>query len=181
MYLAAVAKWNPDLVVFANRYDNYAVLGGVEGSDDRVPFANGALPAGRDEQIDSIIQSVSERVSAVEQGHTKVALLLETPNVLYPAQSVLTRYFSVLRKVKIADINDRNQVRSEIIARITNEKSMQNVVLVNPTDALCPSANNCSSVLDGELAFWNEQHMNRLGSLKLVSLWKATLSAELGL
>ena len=181
MYLNAVSQWKPDLVVFANRYDDYVVLGGVEGSEDRVPFADGALPSGRDEQIDSIIQSVSERVSAVEQLHTKVAILIETPNVLYPAQSVITRYFSVLRKVQIADIEDRNLVRSKIIALITHDKSLQNVVFVDPTDTLCPSVNNCSIVLDGELAFWNPQHMNRIGSLKLVSLWKTTLSAELGL
>ena len=181
MYLNAVSQWKPDLVVFANRYDDYAVLGGVEGSEDRVPFADGALPSGRDEQIDSIMKSVSEQVSAVEQLHTKVAILIETPNVLYPAQSVLTRYFSVLRKVKIRDIDDRNQVRAKIIARITNEESMQNVVFVNPTDAFCPSVNTCSSVLDGELAFWNEQHMNRIGSLKLTSLWKTALSGVLGL
>lgn len=181
MYLNAVSQWKPDLVVFANRYDDYVVLGGVEGSEDRVPFADGALPSGRDEQIDSIIQSVSERVSAVEQLHTKVAILIETPNVLYPAQSVITRYFSVLRKVQFADIEDRNLVRSKIIALITHDKSLQNVVFVDPTDTLCPSVNNCSIVLDGELAFWNPQHMNRIGSLKLVSLWKTTLFAELGL
>ena len=181
MYLAAISKWKPDLVVFANRYDDYVVLGGVEGSEDRVPFADGALPFGRDEQIDSIIGSVSERVSAVEQLHTKVAILIETPNVLNPAQSILTRYFSLLRKVQINDLDDRNQVRAKIITRITNEKSMQNVTFVNPTDALCSSVNTCSPVLDGELAFWNPQHLNRIGSLKLTSLWKTALSGVLGL
>jgi peptidoglycan/LPS O-acetylase OafA/YrhL len=173
-YLDLVERWRPELVIFANRYDDYAILGGVAGSDVRIPFADGRLPNGIGDQIDSIIQSLVEQIDAVDNLGSKVAVMIETPSVKLSTKTVLGRYH-IFRTADFQDVDEHNRVRSEIIAKIRSKIS-SNTLLVDPTESLCPTFGECSESLDGKIAYWNSQHMNRIGSLKLVDLWKVVLN-----
>jgi hypothetical protein len=87
---------------------------------------------------------------------------------------VLGRYH-IFRTADFQDVDEHNRVRSEIIAKIRSKIS-SNTLLVDPTESLCPTFGECSESLDGKIAYWNSQHMNRIGSLKLVDLWKVVLN-----
>ena len=172
-YLDVVERWRPNLVIFANRYDEYAISGGVAGSDVRIPFADGRLPDGIGDQIDSITQSLVEQIDAVNRLGSEVAVMIETPNVNLSAKTLLGKYFN-FRTAEIKDLKNRNEVRTEIIAKIRSEIPGR-TLLVDPTDLVCPTADMCPELIKGKIGYWNSQHMNRIGSLNLVNLWKAFL------
>ena len=174
-YLEAVDRWHPDLVIFANRYDDYAFYGGETGSDVRIPFADGRLPEGVNEQMESIVESLFVSVSAVRSRGSQVAILGETPNVLLPPNSLFGKYFEV-RSAEVADIAKHNELRASILGLIEEQIGTSGATLLDASVLLCQSTNVCASVIDGELAYSNPQHLNRIGSLKLIPLWTSLLS-----
>jgi peptidoglycan/LPS O-acetylase OafA/YrhL len=174
-YLKAIDKWQPDLVIFANRYDDYAFYGGESGSDVRIPFADGRLPEGTNEQMESIVESLFVSVSAVRSRGSQVAILGETPNVLLPPNSLFGKYFEV-RSAEVADIAKYNELRALILELIEERIVNSGTIVLDPQELLCQSTYVCGSVIDGELAYSNPQHLNRIGSLKLIPLWTSLLS-----
>jgi len=174
-YLEAVDRWQPDLVVFANRYDDYAFYGGEAGSDVRIPFADGRLPEGVNEQMESIVESLFVSVSEVRSRGSQVVILGETPNVLLPPNSLFGKYFEV-RSAEVKNIAKHNELRALILGLIEERIATSGATLLDPSVLLCQSLNVCTSVLDGELAYSNPQHLNRIGSLKLIPLWNSLLS-----
>lgn len=174
-YLEAVDRWQPDLVIFANRYDDYAFYRGEIGNDVRIPFADGRLPESVDEQMESIVQSLFVSVSAVQSRGSEVVILGETPNVLLPPNSLFGKYFEV-RSAEVLDIAKHNELRASILELIKGRIEISGATLLDPSAFLCKAPNDCASVLDGELAYSNPQHLNRIGSLKLIPLWTPLLS-----
>ena len=174
-YIEAVDRWQPDLVIFANRYDDYAFYGGDTGSDLRIPFADGRLPEGVDEQMESIVQSLFVSVSAVRSHGSEVVILGETRNVLLPPNSLFGKYFEV-RRAEVQDIAKHNELRASILELIKGRIETSGATLLDPSAFLCQSTNVCASVIDGELAYSNPQHLNRIGSLELIPLWTSLLS-----
>jgi len=174
-YLEAVDRWQPDLVIFANRYDDYAFYGGETGSDVRIPFADGRLPEGVNEQMESIVESLFVSVAEVRRRGSQVVILVETPNVLLPANSLFGKYFEV-RSAEVENVDKHDELRASILGLIEERIATSGATLLDPSELLCQSSNVCASVLGGKLAYSNPQHLNRVGSLKLIPLWKSLLS-----
>jgi hypothetical protein len=57
---------------------------------------------------------------------------------------------------------------------------MSGVIIVDPQEYLCENYPECSAVIDGTIAYWEKQHLNRFGSMKLVPLWTKTLAELTG-
>jgi hypothetical protein len=52
---------------------------------------------------------------------------------------------------------------------------MNGVIIVDPQEFLCENYPECSAEIDGTIAYWEKQHLNRFGSMKLVPLWMKTI------
>ena len=100
--------------------------------------------------------------------------MIETPNVKLSTKTLLGKYF-IFRTAESQVVDEHNQIRSAIIAKIRS-KIAGKALLVDPTESLCPTSGDCPESLDGKIAYWNSWHMNRIGSLKLVDLWKTVLT-----
>jgi len=176
-YLSAVQVFNPKVVVFANRYDQYAVEGSEAGSNDlRIPFSDGRLPVNREEQIDSIIESLVEQVDLVRELGPKVVIMLETPTVLMSSPNLLSKYLVGPRNLESSEAKKFNEIRDGISAQILERFSERSgVVVINPQEYLCETYPKCSAEIDGDIAYWEKQHLNRFGSMKLVPLWMKTI------
>lgn len=125
--------------------------------------------------MESIVESLFVSVSAVRSRGSQVAILGETPNVLLPPNSLFGKYFEV-RSAEVADIAKHNELRASILGLIEEQIGTSGATLLDPSAFLCQSTNVCASVIDGELAYSNPQHLNRIGSLKLIPLWTSLLS-----
>lgn len=180
-YVAAVERFRPVVVVFANRYDQYVVEGSQNGPNDlRVPFADGRLPVNRSEQIDSVITSLIEQVTAVRNLGSEVLILLDTPTASMPPQNVLSNFYSV-ETTELSAAKEFNTVRDEVNVQILKRlHGIGGVMIIDPREYLCQSYPKCSAVIDGNVAYWEKQHVNRFGSLRLVPLWKSALTAIYG-
>ena len=181
-YLSAVARYSPEIVVFVNRYDQYAILGSDGGPDDlRVPFSDGRIPSSYEEQVQSLIDSLSDQVEAVRGLGSKVVLMLETPTVVMPAPNILSKVFSPVRSSELRQAIRWNEVRDEIAERITERfTGMTDVLIVDPAERLCPIYPECFAVSGGSVTHWEKQHLNRVGSLNLVPFWSEVLGELAG-
>ena len=181
-YVSAIEKFAPKIVIFANRYDQYAIEGSEPGANDlRIPFADGHLPVNRAEQNQTIIESLVEQIQRVRDLGPEVIVMLETPTVSMSSSSFLTKHVGELRSKESGSAKRFNIVRDELIAQIREEVSgMNGVMIVDPQEYLCENYPECSAVIDGTIAYWEKQHLNRFGSMKLVPLWTKTLAPTSG-
>jgi len=184
-YVAAVARFRPRVVVFVNRYDQYVVEGNINGPNDlRVPFADGRLPINRSEQIDSIIVSLVslvEQVAAVRNLGPDVVILLDTPSAAVPSENVISNFLNMGERRQLADVLEFNAVRDEISLQIINRlHGISRVTIIDPQEYLCTSYPKCSAVIGGNVAYFNNSHVNRFGSLQLVPLWRSAITAIYG-
>jgi hypothetical protein len=177
-YLLAVERGQPRIVVFANRYDQYAIESIEFGANDlRVPFANGRYPVNRDEQIESIVDSLVEQITLVRNLGPKVVVLLETPTVAMNSQTIYSKYVRAFNSKERASIKEFNKVRDGINQIIRSRIGViAGVTVVDPKDYLCEKYPDCSAVVNGNIAYWEKQHLNRYGSLMLTPLWEIELS-----
>jgi hypothetical protein len=177
-YLSAIEKFAPKTVIIANRYDQYAVEGSELGANDlRIPFADGKLPINRLEQNQTIIESLVEQIERVRELGPNVIVMLETPTVSMSSSTVLTKYIGGSRSNENTSAQNFNRVRDELIVQISERlSSINGVVIVNPQEYLCEKYPECSAVINGAIAYWEKQHVNRFGSLKLVPLWMKALA-----
>jgi len=176
-YLSSVVAQRPRLVVFANRYDDYAIKGSDPSSPDiRIPFADGRLPAGKQQQIQSIVESLVTQVRLVRNTGAKVAILLDTPNVVMPASTVLSKLRGHTAN-EIEMVTKANKVRDAINSEIRIQFSnVAGVTIIDPQSYLCDEYPVCFSNIEGRYSYWEQQHLNRNGSLLLVPLWKKVIS-----
>ena len=181
-YVDSIVRFNPDVVVIVNRYDQYVVEGSSNGPNDlRVPFSNGKLPTSREEQLKSVVESLSEEVAAVRNLGPKVVVLLETPTVLMPEPNLLSKMFKSVRSAELNQALVWNSVRDEIAAEIRAKLSaIDGVQIVDPSSNLCGEYPKCSAVSDGLITHWEKQHLNRIGSLQLIPFWKTTIGPLVG-
>lgn len=181
-YVDSIVRFNPDVVVIVNRYDQYVVEGSSNGPNDlRVPFSNGKLPTSREEQLKSVVESLSEEVAAVRKLGPKVVVLLETPTVLMPEPNLLSKMFKSVRSAELNQALVWNSVRDEIAAEIRAKLSaIDGVQIVDPSSNLCGEYPKCSAVSDGLITHWEKQHLNRIGSLQLIPFWKTTIGPLVG-
>ena len=181
-YLDSVSLYQPDVVVIVNRYDQYVVEGSNNGPNDlRVPFVNGKLPASREEQFQSVVESLSEEVIAVRSLGPKVVVLLETPTVLMPEPNLLSKMFKSVRSAELDQALEWNRVRDEIAAEIrTSLSAIDDVEIVDPSSHLCGEYPKCSAVSGGLISHWEKQHLNRIGSLQLTPFWKTIIGPLVG-
>jgi hypothetical protein len=181
-YVSAIGKFAPKIVIFANRYDQYAIEGSEPGANDlRIPFADGRFPVNRAEQNQTIIESLVEQIQRVRDLGPEVIVMLETPTVSMSSSSFLTKHVGELRSKESGSAKRFNIVRDELIAQIREEVSgMNGVIIVDPQEYLCENYPECSAVIDGTIAYWEKQHLNRFGSMKLVPLWTKTLAELTG-
>jgi peptidoglycan/LPS O-acetylase OafA/YrhL len=176
-YVSAIEKFAPKIVIFANRYDQYAIEGSEPGANDlRIPFSDGHLPVNRAEQNQTIIESLVEQIQRVRDLGPEVIVMLETPTVSMSSSSFLTKHVGELRSKESGSAKRFNIVRDELIAQIREEVSgMNGVIIVDPQEFLCENYPECSAEIDGTIAYWEKQHLNRFGSMKLVPLWMKTI------
>lgn len=181
-YLDSVSRFNPDVVVITNRYDQYVVEGSNNGPNDlRVPFANGKLPTNREEQLQSVVESLSEKVIEVRNLGPKVIVMLETPTVLMPEPNLLSKMFKSVRSAELNQALEWNRVRDEIATEIRAKLSgIDGVQIVDPGSNLCGEYPKCSAVSGGLITHWEKQHLNRIGSLQLTQFWKSTIGPLVG-
>jgi hypothetical protein len=181
-YVDSIVRFNPDVVVIVNRYDQYVVEGSNNGPNDlRVPFANGKLPTSQEEQLKSVVESLSEEVAAVRSLGPKVFVLLETPTVLMPEPNLLSKMFKSVRSAELNQALEWNRVRDEIVAEISTKlNAINGVQIVDPSSNLCEEYPKCSAVSGGLITHWEKQHLNRIGSLQLVPFWKTTIEPLVG-
>jgi hypothetical protein len=181
-YVDSIVRFNPDVVVIVNRYDQYVVEGSSNGPNDlRVPFTNGKLPTSREEQLKSVVGSLSEEVIAVRNLGPKVVVLLETPTVLMPEPNLLSKMFKSVRSAELNQALEWNRVRDEIATEIrTKLNAIDGVQIVDPSSYLCNEYPKCSAVSSGLITHWEKQHLNRIGSLQLVPFWKKTIGPLVG-
>ena len=177
-YLLAVERVQPRIVVFANRYDQYAIESIEFGANDlRVPFANGNYPVNRDEQIESIVDSLIEQITLVRKLGPKVVVLLETPTVVMNPQTIYSKYVRAFNSKERASVKEFNKVRDGINQIIRSRVGViAGVTVLDPKDFLCEKYPDCSAVINGNIAYWEKQHLNRYGSLMLTPLWETELS-----
>lgn len=176
-YLSSVVAQRPRLVIIANRYDDYAIKGSDSSSPDiRIPFADGRLPADKQQQIQSIVESLVTQVKRVRDTGAEIAILLDTPNVIMPASTVLSKQRGPTAN-EIERVTKANAVRDEIISRIRIQlANAAGVTIIDPQSYLCDEYPVCFAEIDGRYSYWEQQHLNRNGSLLLVPLWKSVIS-----
>ena len=181
-YEDSIVRFDPDVVIVVNRYDQVVQGAFTKGSDDlRVPFADGKMPANRDEQLQSVVESLSEEVKAIRNLGPKVVVLLETPTVLMPEQNLLSKMFQSVRSAELNQALQWNIVRDEIAAEIRTKLSViDGVQIVDPSSNLCGEYPKCTAVSSGLITHWEKQHLNRIGSLLLTPLWKTTFGSLFG-
>ena len=181
-YFDSIMRFNPDVVVIVNRYDQVVDGGLNQVSDDfRVPFASGKYPASRKEQLKSVVESLSERVADVRNLGPEVVVLLETPTVLMPEPNLLSKMFKSVRSAELNQALQWNIVRDEIAAEIrTKLGGIDGVQIVDASSYLCNEYPKCSAVSGGLITHWEKQHLNRIGSLKLIPFWKTTIGPLIG-
>ncbi len=181
-YVGSILRFNPDVVVIVNRYDQYVVEGINNGPNDlRVPYANGNLPTSQEEQLKSVVESLSEEVAAVRNLGPKVIVLLETPTVLMPEPNLLSKMFKSVRSAELNQALEWNRVRDEIAAELRTKLSgMDGVQIIDPGSYLCEEYPKCSAVSGGLITHWEKQHLNRIGSLQLTPFWKEAIGSLFG-
>jgi len=181
-YVDSILRVNPDAVVIVNRYDQYVVDGRNNGPNDlRVPFSDGSLPTNREEQLQSVVESLSEKVTAVRNLGPKVIVMLETPTVLMPEPNLLSKMFKSVRSAELNQVLEWNKVRDEIASEIRTKLSgIDGVQIVDPSSILCGEYPKCSAVSGGLITHWEKQHLNRIGSLQLTQFWKSTIGPLVG-
>jgi peptidoglycan/LPS O-acetylase OafA/YrhL len=181
-YVDSILRFNPDVVVIVNRYDQYVVEGSDNGPNDlRVPFSDGNLPTNREEQLQSVVESLSEKVTAVRNLGPKVIAMLETPTVLLPEPNLLSKMFKSVRSAELNQVLEWNKVRDEIASEIRTKLSgIVGVQIVDPSSNLCGEYPKCSAVSGGLITHWEKQHLNRIGSLQLTQFWKSTIGPLVG-
>jgi hypothetical protein len=176
-YLSSVVAQRPRLVIIANRYDDYAIKGSDSTSPDiRIPFADGRLPADKQQQIQSIVESLVTQVKWVRETGAEVAILLDTPNVVMPASTVLSKQRGPTAN-EVERVTKANEVRDEVNSQIRIQLSnAAGVTIIDPQSYLCDEYPVCFADIDGRYSYWEQQHLNRNGSLLLVPLWKTVIS-----
>jgi hypothetical protein len=181
-YVDSILRFNPDVVIFVNRYDQVVQGAFTKGSDDfRVPFADGHLPTSREEQLRSVVESLSEKVTEVRNLGPKVIVMLETPTVLMPEPNLLSKMFKSVRSAELNQALEWNRVRDEIATEIRAKLSgIDGVQIVDPSSNLCGEYPKCSAVSGGLITHWEKQHLNRIGSLQLTQFWKSTIGPLVG-
>jgi peptidoglycan/LPS O-acetylase OafA/YrhL len=181
-YVDSIVRFNPDVVIVANRYDQVVQGAFTKGSDDyRIPFADGKMPANRDEQLQSVVESLSEEVIAIRNLGPKVVVLLETPTVLMSEPNLLSKMFKSVRSAELIQALEWNRVRDEIAAEIiTRLSAIDGVHIVDPSSNLCGEYPKCSAVSGGLITHWEKQHLNRIGSMLLTPFWKTTIGPLFG-
>jgi peptidoglycan/LPS O-acetylase OafA/YrhL len=181
-YFDSILRFNPDVVIVVNRYDQVVQGTFTKGSDDfRVPFADGNLPTSREEQLQSVVESLSEEVSAIRNLGPKVIVMLETPTVLMPEPNLLSKMFKSVRSAELNQVLEWNKVRDEIAAEIrANLSQIDGVQIVDPISNLCGEYPKCSAVSGGLITHWEKKHLNRIGSLQLTQFWKSTIGPLVG-
>lgn len=181
-YVDSILRFNPDVVIFVNRYDQVVQGAFTKGSNDfRVPFADGHLPTNREEQLQSVVESLSEKVTEVRNLGPKVIVMLETPTVLMPEPNLLSKMFKLVRSAELNQALEWNRVRDEIATEIRAKLSgIEGVQIVDPSSNLCGEYPKCSAVSGGLITHWEKQHLNRIGSLQLTQFWKSTIGPLVG-
>ena len=181
-YVDSILRFGPDAVVIVNRFDQYVVDGSNDGPNDlRVPFADGNLPTNREEQLQSVVESLSEKVTEVRNLGPKVIVMLETPTVLMPEPNLLSKMFKSVRSAELNQALEWNRVRDEIATEIRAKLSgIDGVQIVDPGSNLCGEYPKCSAVSGGLITHWEKQHLNRIGSLQLTQFWKSTIGPLVG-
>ncbi len=176
-YLSAVGSLQPALVVIANRYDDYVIKGSDPMTPDIwIPFENGQIPENKEEQIKSIVDSLFSMVQEVRDFGVGVVILLDTPNAVMPSSSVLSKLRGPTQQ-EIEKVVSANMVRDEINSLIRLRFANMNLVeIVDPQTSLCSDYPMCFSMNQGRYLYWEQQHLNRQGSLQLVPLWKSIIS-----
>jgi peptidoglycan/LPS O-acetylase OafA/YrhL len=176
-YLSAVITQRPRLVVIANRYDEYVIQGSDSSTADiRIPFADGRIPMNKQQQIQSMVESLIIQVKLVRETGAEVAILLDTPNVVMPAFTVLSKQRGHT-DYEIKSVTQDNEVRDEIISQIRIQLSnAAGVTIIDPQRYLCDEYPVCFADIGGRYSYWEQQHLNRNGSLLLVPLWKSVIS-----
>jgi hypothetical protein len=176
-YLSAVITQRPRLVVIANRYDEYVIQGSDSSSlDIRIPFADGRIPKNKQQQIQSMVESLITQVKLVRDTGAEVVILLDTPNVVMPAFTVLSKQRGPTA-YEIERVSKANEVRDEIISQIRIQiANADGVTIIDPKSYLCDEYPICFADIEGRYSYWEQQHLNRNGSLLLVPLWKSVIS-----
>jgi peptidoglycan/LPS O-acetylase OafA/YrhL len=181
-YFDSILRFNPDVVVIVNRYDQVVQGAFTKGSDDyRVPFADGRMPTSREEQMTSVVESLREKVTAVRNFGPKVIVMLETPTVLMPEPNLLSKMFKSVRSAELNQVSEWNRVRDEIATEIRIKLGrVDGVQIADPSSYLCNEYPKCLAVSGGLITHWEKQHLNRIGSMQLTPLWVETIGPLFG-
>jgi hypothetical protein len=78
---------------------------------------------------------------------------------------------------EIERVTKANEVRDEINSLIRIQLSnAAGVTIIDPQSYLCDEYPVCFASIGGRYSYWEQQHLNRNGSLLLVPVWKSVIS-----
>ena len=153
-----ISTVEPDLIIVANKSSLYGMGGGQHGGLS-IKNADGSTPDTYSETIQMWTHGIQEIF------HTEV---LGSSKILYVQQVPTSKQISptlIRRSQKNSSFNlsfsaNRNKI-------VQDEKqalnSFSNVTLFNPADYLCPN-NRCSSSIDGNSVYSDENHLSPYGA-----------------
>ena len=181
-YLDSVALYKPDVVVIANRYDQYVNTKFSDSENDlRFARSDGSFPKSRDEQMTAVIDSLRDQVFSVRNIGPRVLVLIETPTVVLPKSNLLSKFVHLTQNSEVKAALNLNETRDEIAFALNGRLSGVNgVEIIDPQPLICPFYPKCSAETFGKITHRDAQHLNRVGSLNLVPFWSEVLGELAG-
>jgi len=169
-WLTMIEAHRPQLVVIANRYDEYIGLNYANIQDDlRIPFADGSLPTNQSQGINSTLDSLFEMISKLNRLNIDVVVLNEVPR---SSMGEPTLYCAFLG-CRQGDFHFKENIRKEVSVQIKNRIGMgRNIISIDVESKRCQVPLICNPISLQEMDYFDSIHLNTSGSLKLIPIWK---------
>jgi hypothetical protein len=167
--MALASELKPDMIIIANSYVTY--LTGEQPADLVVGgSAELEIPTNISENSEVLIDALESKVRELSAGTSKVVIFHEVPFAIMPGTRTESEMWAYNRI--------RDLINAEIRSRFSKDDG---VVVVDASAELCGSSPTCAIDHDGILQYWHKTHLNRHGSLRLISFWVEKLTEGLGL
>ena len=153
-----ISTVEPDLIIVANKSSLYGMGGGQHGGLS-IKNADGSTPDTYSETIQMWTHGIQEIFHTEVLGSSKILYVQQVPTSKQISPTLIRRS----QKNSSFDLSfsaNRNKI-------VQDEKqalnSFSNVTLFNPADYLCPN-NRCSSSIDGNSVYSDENHLSPYGA-----------------